>query len=233
MKRTLLRLLLLLTVGICTPPPLYAQDLIDGALAAMGGADALAQVKTPAAIACHCFGKVTADCISIGAIGGNYDWPCQTAAHRTNCCERVKAFVAALTSAQREAILQCLCAKGITNGTPINVTSAVGTGEYQSCGDPIGTFYQQPAYDVTTCKCPPGWLANTTNVDGGVTSDGKCKKGVCGWDATAFPPPSADATPVGTWGFTWGNGLYAWGTADNHGKASCATVHHDKGPCHW
>src|SRR4030095_14219771 len=45
MKRTLL-LLLLLGVGVCVATPLYAQDLINSALAAMGGADAVAQVKT-------------------------------------------------------------------------------------------------------------------------------------------------------------------------------------------
>src|ERR1700752_3870036 len=45
MKRTLL-LLLLLGVGVCVATPLYAQDLINSALAAMGGADALTQVKT-------------------------------------------------------------------------------------------------------------------------------------------------------------------------------------------
>src|SRR4030095_7431127 len=45
MKRTLL-LLLLLGVGVCVTTPLYAQELLNSALAAMGGADALAQVKT-------------------------------------------------------------------------------------------------------------------------------------------------------------------------------------------
>lgn len=45
-KRTLLLLLLLLGVGVCVTTPLHAQDLINGALSAMGGADALAQVKT-------------------------------------------------------------------------------------------------------------------------------------------------------------------------------------------
>ena len=45
MKRTL-SLLLLLSVGVCMTTPSYAQDLINGALTAMGGAEALAQVKT-------------------------------------------------------------------------------------------------------------------------------------------------------------------------------------------
>ena len=43
MKRVLLLLLLL---GVGVTPPVYAQDLVNGALTAMGGAEALAQVKT-------------------------------------------------------------------------------------------------------------------------------------------------------------------------------------------
>ncbi len=46
MKRTLLPLWLFLGVGVCMTTPSYAQDLINGALAAIGGADALAQVKS-------------------------------------------------------------------------------------------------------------------------------------------------------------------------------------------
>jgi hypothetical protein len=46
MKRTLLLPLVLLSVGVCVTTPLYAQDLINSALIAMGGADTLAQVKT-------------------------------------------------------------------------------------------------------------------------------------------------------------------------------------------
>ena len=45
MKRTLF-LLLLLGMSVGAPLPLCAQDLINGALTAMGGADALKQVKT-------------------------------------------------------------------------------------------------------------------------------------------------------------------------------------------
>jgi hypothetical protein len=46
MKRTLLLLVLWLGVGVCATPPLSAQDLINSALTAMGGADALTQVNT-------------------------------------------------------------------------------------------------------------------------------------------------------------------------------------------
>jgi glyoxylase-like metal-dependent hydrolase (beta-lactamase superfamily II) len=46
MKRTLVLLVLLLGMSVCVTTPSYAQDLIQGALAAMGGVDALTQVKT-------------------------------------------------------------------------------------------------------------------------------------------------------------------------------------------
>src|SRR5262245_65294185 len=45
MKRALC-LLLLLGVGVCVTTPSSAQDLINGAMIALGGADALTQVKT-------------------------------------------------------------------------------------------------------------------------------------------------------------------------------------------
>ena len=46
MKRTLLLVLLLLGIGVYATTPSYAQELLNNALAAMGGAEALTQVKT-------------------------------------------------------------------------------------------------------------------------------------------------------------------------------------------
>jgi hypothetical protein len=66
------------------------------------------------------------------------------------------------------------------------------------------------------CHCPPGWLDNTTNVDGGGTRDGKCKKKVGIWDASMFPTGL-----LGRWGFTVGNELWAWGTIANGGANIC------------
>lgn len=60
---------------------------------------------------------------------------------------------------------------------------------------------------VTVCTCPAGSIANTTNQPG-VTADGKCKKHVCG-PITGKPLPP-DGTPIGTWGFTWGDGIWQW-----------------------
>jgi hypothetical protein len=72
------------------------------------------------------------------------------------------------------------------------------------------------------CTCPTGWTCNgcSPQVDGGITSDGKCKKVVCQANTTEFPYPP-DGTPIGTWGFSWGNAFIAWGTAANGGAPTC------------
>jgi hypothetical protein len=78
---------------------------------------------------------------------------------------------------------------------------------------------------VTTCKCPTGWTCNgcSPQVDGGWTSDGKCKKVAC--QASTIPPFPPDGTPIGSWGFTWGNAFIAWGTSANGGKpGNCITT---------
>lgn len=100
-----------------------------------------------------------------------------------------------------------LCAAGVGNNATIRAWSAVGTREYKSA-QYIGVLINTPAVTKTTCVCPPDAMANTTNELGGVTVDGKCKKGICGPYSGITPPPNG--TQIGTWGFTWGNGFYAW-----------------------
>jgi hypothetical protein len=83
----------------------------------------------------------------------------------------------------------------------------------------IGVLTDTPA--VTEIKCPGTWLANMTNVPGGVTADGKCKK-LSG--PISITPLPANGTPIGTYGFTWGGQVYAWGTPANGGAAVTITV---------
>ena len=100
----------------------------------------------------------------------------------------------------------------------VSAYAAVGTLHYRVAQ----SIYVTCSGGETTCTCPKGWAANTTNVDGGVTADGKCKKLACAPDAIGpFPP---DGTPIGNWGFSWGNGFWAWGTTANHGAAQCVTT---------
>lgn len=116
------------------------------------------------------------------------------------------------------------CSRGIANGTVIRSFDALGNcgghGAYE-VNNTIGTLTNTPGVSQTTCSCPSGWLANTTNVDGGISSDGRCKKHA----GTNYIQPNApNGTEIGVWGFTWGNGFWAWGTAANGGDATCTTT---------
>lgn len=173
-------------------------------------------------ISCHCYGQI--DCYGfMGALGSNFGWPCKTDAHDDQCCDRVKAAYAALSSAQKQTIADCLCAKGEPNGYGVHVYGSVGTEtSYGDCGV-VATLINKPAVTKTTCTCPHGWLANQTNVDGGVTADGKCKRHVCGPFSTNNLPPND--FQIGTWGFIWGDGIWEWGNTINGGAPTdCHTI---------
>lgn len=124
-----------------------------------------------------------------------------------------------------QPIANACCAAGAPHNATVVTFSAVGTKAYRIAHpDPagpqgFGLLQNQPA--VTQKKCPAGWLANQTNVDGGVTADGKCKKFAGTLSVTPLPP---NGTQVGSYGFTWGNGLWAWGTSSNGGEAVQTTV---------
>jgi hypothetical protein len=97
---------------------------------------------------------------------------------------------------------------------------AVGTLNYRIAKDITFTC----SGNVTTCKCPTGWTCNgcSPQVDGGWTSDGKCKKVAC--QGNTIPPYPPNGTPIGSWGFTWGNAFIAWGTSANGGApGNCVT----------
>ena len=141
--------------------------------------------------------------------------------NRKDCARKCSDAAMQLTAPQKQAIADCACSAGLFNGTTIRSYSAVGTKRYQSDAS-IGILINTPQVTQATCNCPTGWAANTTNVDGGVTADGKCKKLVCGPISTG--PFPANGTQVGNWGFTWGNALYAWGSSANGGAPICKTV---------
>jgi hypothetical protein len=135
----------------------------------------------------------------------------------SQCAQACTAKAAPLTGNQ--GVAQCACSQGAPNGTVINAYRAVGNnGQYDSAHQ-IGVLKNSPA--VTQTKCPATWLANQTNVDGGVTADGKCKKLSGTLSITPVPP---NGTPLGTYGFSWGNQVYAWGTQANGGAPITTTV---------
>lgn len=70
------------------------------------------------------------------------------------------------------------------------------------------------------CKCPEGWLSNTNNENGGVTTDGRCKKMICG--PIDLKPLPKNGTQIGdNLGFIWGNEIWWYGTKENGGLPIC------------
>lgn len=67
-------------------------------------------------------------------------------------------------------------------------------------------------------QCPADWRSNSNNQMGGMTEDGRCKKEFALPAGLLSVPRPADGTPIGNWGFWWGDGLVAWNTADNGGN---------------
>ena len=140
--------------------------------------------------------------------------------NRNDCNTRCTDATANITAAQKQTIADCACSSGLANGSPLRSYSAVGTKKYKSA-QYVGQLVNTPAVIKTVCTCPAGWASNMSNVVGGVTADGKCKKevGAC-ISITPLPP---NGTLIGNWGFTWGNTINVYGTSANGGAAVCVT----------
>jgi hypothetical protein len=140
--------------------------------------------------------------------------------HEDNQVDCKKLCKTAAEAYTKQNIANASCAAGVSDNSWINAFSAVGTKVYREALE-IGQLANKPQVTSTTCTCPPSWLANPTNVPGGVTSDGKCKKlAAKPINITPLPP---NGTPVGSWGFTWGDEVWAMGSSANGGAAACVT----------
>ncbi len=140
------------------------------------------------------------------------------------CTSKAKAYV------KDPSVAAAGCAFNASDAAAVNAYSAVGTGTYRWCVS-IGTLLSDPPITQTTCKCPSSWYSNTTNTLGGLTTDGKCKKAVCG--PLSITPLPANGTQIGTWGFTWGNAIWAWGSISNGGAPVCNTIASGSTNCGW
>ena len=162
----------------------------------------------------HRGGSVNGQIHDLGVLGSAFTGPFQQSdANQTKCNTRCTDAAAAIAKAQ---VQQWACQGGCPEGSTVRAWSKVGTKEWKSAQG-YGVVHRTP--EISTCKCPSGWLANQTNVDGGITADGKCKKDACGNSSVSPPPPNG--TAIGNWGFTWGSGFVAWGTPANGGAAAC------------
>ncbi|HQU86527.1 MAG TPA: hypothetical protein PKY59_25575, partial [Pyrinomonadaceae bacterium] len=140
-------------------------------------------------------------------------------ANQNECNKRCTEESAKYIKTQLFAAKAC---ENCPDGAVINAYSAVGTKPYRSA-QYIGQLVKKPEVKETICTCPKGWFSNKTQTDGGVTYEGakSCKRISC--QAINILPLPIDGTPLGDWGFTWGNALYAWGTPQNGGGSKCIT----------
>lgn len=118
------------------------------------------------------------------------------------------------------AVAAAACAAGVAHNTYIRAFSQVGVKAFKEA-HAIGVLNNTPPQTVTTCTCPAGWY-NNANVLGGITPDGRCKK-LAGKSIGISPLPP-DGTAIGSWGFTWGDELWAYSTPQNGGAPACITV---------
>jgi hypothetical protein len=114
---------------------------------------------------------------------------------------------------------QQACGMHMPSGSTFRVYYQVAGGT-RTFATQLGTLTSQQAQQQTTCNCPQGWLSNTNGQDGGVTMDNKCKKMV--GTITLNPPPPN--TNLGTWGFSVGPAIWAWGSQSNGGAPNCNTT---------
>jgi hypothetical protein len=157
-------------------------------------------------------------------VGKTYGGPSQQSEYNQDDCRRRCKIVADIVGEKNVRI--AACAAGVVTWpptwlAPLNAWSRVGIRPYRLARD-FGTLISKPELKQKVCTCPQGWLSNTTNVAAGVTSDGRCKR-LAAKPININPLPS-DGTAVGSWGFTWGNELWAWGSTVNGGGAGCVDV---------
>jgi hypothetical protein len=138
--------------------------------------------------------------------------------NQVHCAKICRAQVVAHTSNPSNAAP--FCAANFEYGRALGGFSKVGTKDYRPAADStkspshfIAYLLHIPQWFYKTYTCPPTWLSNVTNVAGGQSSDGRCKK--LAGTLTISPPPNG--TQLGSWGFSWLNQMWAYGTAANGG----------------
>jgi hypothetical protein len=148
--------------------------------------------------------------------GLEFHVPVPTTGNRGDCRNQCGV----LYDQNQAAIAAAACSANLPDGADIRAAWWIGTQNISQAR----SNRLKISYPVTSDrKCPAGWLSNTSNIDGGMTADGMCKKEFAVTSTTppmtapVTPPPNG--TPIGSWGFWWNGGLIAYGTPQNGGAA--------------
>jgi hypothetical protein len=130
-------------------------------------------------------------------------------------CQSHCASAPSQPSLQATADALCTSTVNAPNGATIRTYYRFGSGTFQ-LATVVGVLTNTPFIPSTQWKCPATWNSNTSNQLGGITTDQRCKKLV---GSIAGVPAPANGTQLGAWGFTWENGVWAYGTSANGGAA--------------
>jgi hypothetical protein len=173
----------------------------------------------------HCWCKIRVGCAGyvVHDFGGICRYKQIAIGKQADCAQRCTAAAAAYGTPAVQASAAAICSNTGAGDHVVNAYSRVGATDVNNneCDTDQGFGTLTCTAIPRICKCPPGWACNdcSPQVDGGVTGDGKCKKVACQGNTIAPYPP--DGTQIGTWGFSWGNAFYAWGTSANGGAPTC------------
>jgi hypothetical protein len=142
---------------------------------------------------------------------------------KADCAERCSKAAQKYGTAAVQASGAAICSNKGAGTWDVFAYSVVGAKDVKNNAcDPDQNFGSVKCTGIPrVCKCPSGWACNgcSPQVDGGITSDGKCKKLACA--PNTITPPPANGTPIGSWGFSWDGAFYAWGTTANGGAPKC------------
>ncbi len=208
---------------------------------------ALQALSMPAQAAATCFCKVSKDVLwnktsatgvlldLTGEVNKSFTGAYQQHEDNQKSCKNTCAKLIADKYTKNLGIAQATCAAGAANLTEIKAWSAVGTKAYREAAV-VGVIVNQAPVTTTICRCPNGWFTNNTpnsNVNGGVTvvTSGNCKR-LAGYMVNVNPLPP-NATAMGSWGFTWFDQLWEYGTTANGGAPQCITSVVSPAACGW
>jgi hypothetical protein len=174
------------------------------------------QVKTQSQTQCVCYLSVNSLTNNTSPAGSLYSVssPATISANSPSQCQ---SACAARATSNLQAEASNLCIGGpynVPNGTTVRgYYKYTGTFQFAAV---LGVLTNTPLVSSAQWQCPPTWYSNTALQLGGITGDQKCKKMAGSISGVSAP---ANGTQLGSWGFTWGNELWAWGSAANGGAA--------------
>lgn len=159
-----------------------------------------------------------------GQINATYTgWDQQGETNQVDCSHLCRAQ--AETAKGQPSTAAPFCSAGFNMFQSVAAFSKVGTKQFRlSTNAASQSMILHLVNNPPVRYCPAQWLSNTSNIPGGQTSDGRCKK-----LAGMISPYPATQTAIGTWGFTWSNSVWAYGDSINGGAPSTS----NPGSCSW